>query len=100
VGKVVGIAAYLAKHTYRKKVSAHTQYALALTEEISWLARFKWEHVIVEIEVFLIKVFNIVKVHLNGVAIEGGQQMVGDDILVQYHVHLIAIQPLRYLTFA
>ena len=29
------------------------------------------------------------KVHLYGVAVEGRQELVGDDILMQYHIHLV-----------
>ena len=39
-----------------------------------------------------------VEVHLNSVAVEGGEMFLGDDILMEHHIYLLPIHPLGHLT--
>lgn len=93
----IGVATYLLEHITRKEVVRHTQEALAVAEEVTFLALQHREDVVVEVEVLLVEPLYTVQMHLDRVAVEGWQKFGRDDILVQNNVYLVAIDPLGHL---
>ena len=90
----------LPSHIDREEVTRHAELTLAIYEEVRRLALHQWEHIIVKVDILLIEVLDAVDVQLDGVTVECRQKLLGDDLLVQYHIYLIAVHPLRHLTIA
>ena len=81
-------------------MAAHTNHTPTLAEKVRGLAGAHREHIIVEVEKLLIHSLNAMQAHLNGVTVEGGQELGGDDVAVQHHIDLLSINPLGHLALA
>lgn len=93
----IGVLADMLVHSGNKIMSAELQYTLAVAEEVGRLAGSQRVQVIIEVEVFLIKSINAVKMHLDGIAVECRKMVFWDYILVKNDFQVICISPLRYL---
>jgi hypothetical protein len=84
-------------HTAHEIMTAELYDPLAITEEISSLARSNGIEIIIEIKILLIKIFNPVKMHFDRIAIEGREILIWNNILVEYNLEIVTICPLWYL---
>lgn len=96
--QAVGGPTLLLVHSHRQQMVRDANAAFPFIEEIGGMARLEGKHIVVEIEIFLGKSRNPVKEHLDGTAVEDGEQMRRDNGLVQRHLKVTPIHPRRDLT--
>lgn len=77
----------------------HTCRSPPLPEKVGWLARHQRKEVIIEIDEFFRESLDFVHEHLDGCAIESGQTLGRNDILMKYDVNNVAVYPCRNLAF-
>ena len=81
--QAVGVAANLLIHIRSQQVVVKTNHNLPIAEKVCRLGVTNRKAVVVEIQKLLIESLNSVEVHLDSVAIEGRQELFGDNILMQ-----------------
>ena len=93
----VGIATYLLVHIRGEEMPVIAYHSLSVTEEISRTAIPYREHIVIEIQIFLVKSRYPVKIHLDRIAIECRQELLRDYILMKNNPEVFPVCPLRNL---
>ena len=80
-------------------MSCKTDKSLSIPIEIFRRTISDREQIIIEIQIFLIKFLDTMKIHFKRVAIECRQILSWHEVLVQYHIHCLSVHPFRHLAF-
>ena len=68
-------------------------HGLTVTEEVRRAAIPNREHVIIEIQVLLVKSRNPVEIHLDRIAVECRQELLRDYILMKHNLEILPVSP-------
>ena len=94
---MVGIATNALEHIQDKEVIGHSQVALSVVEKVGRVAAPHRKDIVIEIEIFLVEPLNAMQMHLDRVAIENWEMLLGDNIFVKHNIYLVTIYPFGHL---